>query len=585
VHYVSRKPTDTLEAYASLGYASYDELMLEAAISGPITDRIRGRLALKRTKDEGWQTNTVNGEDLNETDSFGYRAQVEFDLGTTSSLLLNVHGSEADQASVGFAHMGYLDPNDLTQTCSIDRIQNGKCSSNTFGFTGEEAVNGNFDPEHVASSGSGGLNTTIDTFGVSIDFTSDLTDRITFTSLTAYQELEKFLQDDGDGTSVVFFDEQYSADAEQLTQEFRLNGTSERSNWVAGIYVYDDERDLLTQAPTTADAAVFGGFFHEEDVLLETQSWAVFGQYEWDFTPQWTGVIGARYTDENRDFEQKSPVSFYTPPIQADRSLSENAWTGRLGLEWRPRAGTLVYGNVSSGFKSGGFSGSYNASDAATRPVTSEDVINYELGIKTGWMDDRIRLNASAFHYEVQDFQAQVFLTVATGSVITNAGDVEGTGAEFEVTAKLTDNFEVIAGLGLLDTEFDSNQIFNVAGDVYTLDGNELPSAPEVTTNIVARYYVGLGNAGELALQADYTWMDDHYLQIENDPYSLEEGYGLANAKVAWSSLDGSYVLEGFVRNLSDEEYFTYQNTLGSDWGYGVWGKPRTFGAKFTWHM
>jgi iron complex outermembrane receptor protein len=178
-----------------------------------------------------------------------------------------------------------------------------------------------------------------------------------------------------------------------------------------------------------------------------------------------------------------------------------------------------------------------------------------------------------------------VFLTVATGSVITNAGDVEGTGAEFEVTAKLTDNFEVIAGLGLLDTEFDSNQIFNVAGDVYTLDGNELPSAPEVTTNIVARYYVGLGNAGELALQADYTWMDDHYLQIENDPYSLEEGYGLANAKVAWSSLDGSYVLEGFVRNLSDEEYFTYQNTLGSDWGYGVWGKPRTFGAKFTWHM
>jgi iron complex outermembrane receptor protein len=79
--------------------------------------------------------------------------------------------------------------------------------------------------------------------------------------------------------------------------------------------------------------------------------------------------------------------------------------------------------------------------------------------------------------------------------------------------------------------------------------------------------------------------MDDHYLQIENDPYSKEDAYGLGNAKVAWSSLDGSYVVEAFVRNLADEEYFTYQNTLGSDWGYGVWGKPRTFGAKFTWHM
>lgn len=585
VHYVSRKPTETLEGYASLGYASYDEMMLEAALSGPLADGIRGRLALKRVKDDGWQTNTVNGEDLNETDTFGYRAQLEFDLGTRSLLRLNVHGSQADQASVGFSHMGYLDPNDLTQTCSVDRIQDGKCSSNTFGFTGEEAVNGNYDPEHVASSASGGLTTEIDTFGASIDFTSDLTDQITFTSLTAYQELDKLLQDDGDGTEVIFFDEQYSAEGEQFTQEFRLNGASARSNWVTGIYLYDDERDLLTQAPSTADAAVFGDFFHEEDVLLETQSWAVFGQYEWDFTPQWTGVIGARYTDENRDFEQESRVSFYDPPIQADRSLSENAWTGRLGLEWRPRAGTLAYANVSTGFKSGGFSGSYNASQAATRPVNSEDVINYEIGLKTGWMDDRIRLNASAFHYKVEDFQAQVFLTVATGSVITNAGDVEGTGAEFELNARITDNFEVIAGLGLLDTEFDSDQIFNVAGDIYTLDGNELPSAPELTTNLVARYYVGLGNAGELALQADYTWMDDHYLQIENDPYSLEEAYGLGNAKVAWSSLDGSYVLEAFVRNIADEEYYTYQNTLGSDWGYGVWGKPRTYGAKFTWHL
>ena len=190
-------------------------------------------------------------------------------------------------------------------------------------------------------------------------------------------------------------------------------------------------------------------------------------------------------------------------------------------------------------------------------------------------------LNAAAFTYEVEDFQAQVFLTVATGSVITNARDVTGTGAEAEITALITPNFEIIAGLGLLDTEFDSDQIFLVAGDEYTLDGNELPSAPELTYNLVARYYLPLVDRGELAFQADYAWQDDHFLQIENDPYSRHDSYGIANAKVSWHSPDGRYSVSAFVNNLTDEEYFTYQNTLGADWGYGVWGKPRTSGMRF----
>lgn len=585
VHYVSRKPTETFEAKFSASVGNYGETIAQGAVSGPLVDGVRGRLAVKRTKNDGWQTNPVDGRKLNETDSLGYRGQLEFDVGRTGMFLLNVHGSEADQASVGFSHMGYLDPDDLSQTCSVKRIQNGECSSNTFGFTGAEAVNGQYDPEHVATGASEGLNTTIDTFGVSGRYTMDLSDDITLTSVTAYEELDKFLQDDGDGTEVVWFDEQYAVDAEQYTQELRLNGSGLDSNWVTGLYLYKDDRGLITQTPTTADAGVFGGYFHEEYVSLKSESWALFGQYEYDLTPQLTGIFGARYTEEERDFSQRSPVSFYTPRVEGTGDLSESALTGRIGLDWRPREGTLVYANISTGFKSGGFSGSYNASEAALAPVNSEDAINYEVGLKTAWADGRFRLNASAYRYDIEDYQAQVFLTVETGSVITNAGDVTGVGAELEFTARVTDNFELIAGLGLLDTEFSSSQVFNVAGDTYTLDGNELPSAPSTNTNLVARYYIGLGDAGELALQADYTWQADHFLQIENDPYSKQDAYGLGNAKVSWQSMTGDYVVEAFVRNLADKEYYTYQNTLGSDWGYGVWGMPRTYGAKFSWNM
>lgn len=578
VHYVSRKPTETFDAAASVSYGSFSELMVEGMVSGPLAEGIRGRIAVKSTHNDGWQTNTVSGEKLNDTQNIGYRGLLEFDLGDDGTLLLNVHGSEADQQSVGFAHMGYLEEaSEGAATCDRERIQSGLCTSNTFGMTGAEAVDGQFDPRHVASGASDGLATQIDTFGTSAHLTWDFGD-VNLTSVTAYEELDKFLQDDGDGTEVIWFDEQYTAIAEQFTQELRLDGATNRLKWVAGLYYYDDQRDLLTEAPTTAD-----GLWHLEDVKLDTESWAAFGQVEFDLSRQLTLVAGLRYTEEERFFDQDSGPSFYGDPIVASHDFSDDAFTGRLGIDWRPSPGTLAYASLSTGFKSGGFSGSYNASPEATLPVDSEDIVNFELGYKTSLADGRIRLNAAAFSYEVSDYQAQVFLTVAEGSVITNAGDVTGHGAEVEVTAQVTDNFELIAGAGWLNTEFDSEQIFLVAGDEYTLDGNELPSAPELTYNFVARYYHQLAAGGELVLQGDYSWQDDHHLQIENDPYAQHDAYGIANAKISWHGPNQRLSAAFFVNNLFDEEYFTYQNTLGPDWGYAVWGKPRTAGIRLDW--
>ncbi|MCW8127676.1 TonB-dependent receptor [Microbulbifer halophilus] len=590
VHYVSRKPTDDFEASASASYGSYSERIVEGMVSGPISDGVRGRVAVKSTVNDGWQTNTFNGEKLNDTDSFGYRTQLEFDLADSGSLLLNVHGSEADQSTVGFAHMGYKEaPDPDAATCSVPDIQSGKCyaSSGFEGMSGEDAVNGKYDPEHVASGATGGLGTTIDTFGSSATLNWDF-ENFSLTSITAYEELDKFMQDDGDGTPVVYFDEQYSVDAEQYTQEIRLNGSTDNVTWVTGFYYYKDDRGLFTEAPTTADwGENEEDLWHRERVTLDSTSWALFGQTEYDLNPELTLVTGLRYTEEDRDFSQDVGPSFYTEAVDVPHhNLSDSATTGRIGLDWRPDEITLAYASFSTGFKSGGYSGSYNRNLEATLPVDAETISNFELGVKTT-LADRFRVNAAAFRYTVEGFQAQRFISVEGGSEIVNAGDVTGTGAEVEITAPFTESFEIIGGAGWLDTEFDSQLNFGVAGDDYLLDGNELPSAPGLTWNLVARYYQSLEEAGELVFQMDYTWQDDHYLQVENDPYSHHDAYGLANASVSWHSPSDSYSIEGFVRNLADEEYFTYQNTLGNDnhWGYGVWGQPRTTGLRFNWKM
>ena len=613
VQYVTAAPTEQFEAHGSVQVGSYSQRILEGAVSGALARGVRGRFAFKVNQDDGWQTNhgdTVNSygvavntsRKLNETNNYGFRGKLEFDIGDNSQLLLDVHGSSADQQSVGFAHMGYLDFNpDGTvsdQRCSVARIHRGECTSQTFRTTGIIQAGGDFGPTNVSSSigGADGIKTEIDTFGTYARFIADF-EHFTLTSITAYESLDKFLQDDGDGVSAgpnhdpegntfdVFFDEQYTVDAEQITQELRLNGYTDRTQWVAGLYLYDDTREMTTQAPAEEefDAAAAIGFAHFEDVTLDTQSWAIFGQMEYELNNELTLVTGLRYTDEKRDFDYFRGPSFFGDDLTVRDSLSEDALTGRLGLDYRPDNHTLMYGSLSTGHRTGGYSASYNNKPESFEPVTKEKITSFELGWKRVFADNRARFNAAAFIYELEGFQAQLFENVSTGNVILNAGDLTGMGIEAELNYRLTDNFEMIGGLGLLDTELDSDRTSIVAGDVLSLDGNELPSAPAISYNVLARYFRPLQGGSEIALQVDYSWQDAHFLQVQNDPFSRHPAYGIANAKVSWHSADRQWTVSGFVKNLADQEYFTYQNTLGDDWGYGVWGQPRTVGAQVRW--
>ena len=577
VHYITRKPTEELDVRFSAQFGSDDEQIFEAALGGPLSGSVRGRISVKSNTADGWQTNVVTGTDMSTTDTFGWRAQLEFDLNEGATLLLNAHGSVVDQQGPGFGFVGYLE-DDLVTMCSIVDINAGRCRTAQTALdtqSGIEAGGGNFGPEYSAS-GETDVPVEIDTMGASATLNWEY-DKFDLISITAYEELDKFTADDADVNAAIFFDERYNADNEQFTQEFRLQGSSDTLYWVAGLYYYDESRNLQTAAPI--NERVFATF-HREVVDLDTQSTAVFGQIEYALSDQLTLQIGARYTDESKDFAVDAGPTFFPPAFNAQLSLSEDALTGRVGLDWRPKENTLVYGNISTGFKSGGFNGSYLPSADSAGPVTAEDIINYELGWKTVFADGRVTLNTAVFLYELRDYQVQVFDTLATGSDITNAGDVTGKGAEIELSAAVTDSFELILGLGLLDTEFDSpsNLFWNVGGTDYFLDGNELQGAPGSNFNAIARYSIN-----NVTLQLDYSWRDDQFLQTENDPFSLEEAYGLANARISWSSDDQRYTLEAFVRNLSDEVYRDYQNTLGADWGTISWGRPRTSGIRFTY--
>lgn len=572
VHHITKNPTEAFEADASAQLGTYNQRIFEGAISGALSDSVRGRLALKKNDTDGWQDNGVDGEELGTTDTFGYRAKLAIDFSDRISLLLDVHGSDADQQTVGFVNLGYQDPANTADRCATSRIMNGECIAASIPgarISREEA--GGWGPKHVSSGAAEGLKTEIETFGVSAKLVID-TDDFQITSITALEELDKLLEDDFDATSVIWFDEQYKADTRQFTQELRISGGTNDRDWVSGIYYFNDERDLATQGPTSTDAANFGGFWHNEFIEQNTESFAVFGQVDQRLSNTLSLTVGARYTWEDRDAElsNRGLPSYYGDQYFAD-DIDQGGFSGRLGLDYTPDDDTLYYASLSRGLKSGGFNGSYVPSVGAFGPVDKETMTSVEAGYKATLADGRARLNVAIFAYELEDFQAQLWDSSIGAANISNLGDVNGYGLEAELNYMVSDNFELIAGLGLLNTEIDSDLLTNVAGKDIAVDGNEMPSAPETSANMVARYYLN-----DWTFQADYFWMGDHELQLENDPWSKQDAYGVASAQISWAPESGTWAVTAAVKNLADEEYFTYLNTGGSDWGYGVWGAPRT---------
>ncbi|MBU2887779.1 TonB-dependent receptor [Gilvimarinus agarilyticus] len=577
VHHITNDPTEDFEANASLQLGSYNQSIFEGAVSGALTDNVRGRFAVKKSDSDGWQTNGIDGQDLGTTDTLGYRGKLAIDFTDNVNLLLDVHGSDADQQTVGFVHLGYQDPTNTNNRCATASILEGDCISVTIpgALTGREEAGG-WGPEYASSGAADGLKTEIETFGASAKL-SITTDKFDITSITALETMDKLLEDDFDATSIIWFDEQYKADTEQFSQELRISGATDSMDWVSGIYYFKDERNLATQGPTTSDAIIFEGYWHNEYIDQNTESYAVFGQIDKALSNTLSLTVGARYTWEEKDavLSNRGEPSYYGDQLFADE-IDEEGFSGRLGLDYTPNDNTLYYASLSRGLKSGGFNGSYVGSVGAFGPVEKETMTSLEAGYKATLGGGRARLNVAVFAYELEDFQAQLWDSSTGSADISNLGDVHGHGLEAELTYLVTDDFELITGLGLLDTEIKSDLVTNVAGQVIEIDGNEMPSAPATSLNLVARYYLG-----DWTLQADYSWLGDHELQLENDPWSKQEAYGILNAQVSWRS--GAWAVTGAVKNLLDEEYFTYQNTGGDDWGYAVWGAPQTAYVKLDY--
>ena len=448
--------------------------------------------------------------------------------------------------------------------------------------------------------------------GLSFSAKWDLNDSTSLKYVFSSRESYSPTNIDFDNTSLRIFDVPAIYDDEQKTHEIQLNSVGENYTLVSGLYYYDGQscgqfEAILEVLGQTA----FGtpGLTREVSGCSNSTSKAAYAQLSYDLSEKWSVTAGARYTKDEKSALVRNGLIFDTVypesgwidgyvrpdgdlvPIVLDDEDDWSKFTPRIGVEYQANSNLMFFTSFSQGFKSGTFNPRATTAEQAADP---ENVDSIELGMKSEWLDNRLRANITLFSLDHEDRQ---YISVLPGKDATelnqrlgNIGTSEATGIEAEFTFLATENLMLSASLGFIDSNFkeviDTDPVTGVEFD--KSDSFSISNTPDYTFNLGVNYTIE-SSVGDFIVNASYYYRDD-YVLFEENSLLTQDGYGLSNVSVVWYSDDGNWNAGLHVKNLTDEEYMVggYQFVAPLDDGgfapglggdntlIGYFGDPRT---------
>jgi iron complex outermembrane receptor protein len=420
--------------------------------------------------------------------------------------------------------------------------------------------------------------------------THSFSENLDFTYIGNYSKLDKdYIEDAGGG--LVFFPFQTIAHHKQWSHEARFSGHAPRVRWQVGAYYLDmdfnGEFDASGAAITGAatDAGRLQGLTD-----LQSKNWSIFGQGEYDFTPQLTGILGLRWSQDHKkikfvgtafggalglpdntvffDYAQEIAAN---PEFAGDDHINYGDVAARAQLNYKPHRDLLFYASYNRGIKGGNWSPSPNVVLADFRHK-NEVLDAYEVGMKST-LAPNTRLNLAAFYYDYHDHQA-FSLTNLQPQVANSDATVKG--GEIELVTRPLRNLDFALSAAFLDSSVDFvPAVFPGTG---TSDA-ELPQAPHVTLNALGRYSVPL-SVGTLAFQLDGKYASKHFLEGTNSQVSFQKGYAVGTASISLTSNDERWQGTLWVKNFTNSKYKVYNLDLGLiGFVEQMYAPPRQFGG------
>ncbi len=591
--FISAKPTEDFEGYTEAGYGRYGHYWLEGAVSGALSDRVRGRLSFKGEKADGWWENQTPGAgDAMETNSMGVRAQLEMDVTDNLLARLSLTYGRQPRHQVGTYKQKnfYFDANGMPrpQPASLDAWGTG-AGNNLLGYRDPYA-----DNRTGAFEDTGSTNSRLTSPTLLLQWTLGSTTIASITNLTRFRMM---YNEETDGSPIDFAASHQNQKLDQFSQEFRANGTFGNHTWTAGLYYLDIDNDVFFDYYFPVLAGSDFAFDVYQQMRQKTRSIAPYGQVEWEISPTFRLTTGLRYTHDRKTFD--SPVYFrelgngysggtgstvFPAPgylvydfreatVGKLAKQSEGLLSGKIQLDYRPADGELLYVGLSRGVKGAGFNA--NTGGGLTNeetPFKSESVRTIEVGGKFELLDKRLRLNGSLFHYDYNNYQGYAF-----NGIQGVVGNYQGSfhGADLELDASLPGN--VVATFG---GSYTHTNLKDVPTAYMGVHDTRAVMAPKWVANGSLRKDIPVGNA-LVGLNWNFNYISDRYASVDNNLATYVEGSLVHNVRVTYAMESSGLEFAAFVNNVSDKQRQTFVYDLVPTGGFtiNVYDQPRTWGV------
>lgn len=610
VNYIAARPTDTLKAGFDASYGRFDAFELGGFVSGPVAQGVGLRLAARHEGSGEWQRSATRPADGNGKRNFTQvRALADIAAGERLSVQLgfNAFWDKSDVQAAQLIQVNPLLPpfvNPRTGTQPIVRTD-ARVGDWTTG------TNPRRDDRQWNVTGR-------------LDY--ELTDAVTLTSLTSYSDYRQDDLVDPDGTALALADTRDAGSIKAFFQELRLSGEfGSRSRWILGAN-YENNKVNEVQSLRATDAsgfapfAVFFGLPVPDLIPISSEqrfsNYAAFANLDLGVTDTVTLHAGLRYTDTSDRFtgctgnsangslaiglgilSQGNPGALGPNPActQLDRNLrptitrarlAQDNLSWRLGADFQPNADTLVYVNVSRGYKIGAFPLIPASSVTQYTPVTQEKLTAYEAGFKLGLADRKVQLNGAVFHYDYRDKQTlgSVILTpdiFGPLNLLVNIPKSKVTGAELQAIVRPATGLTLNAGVTYVDSEIGAFTNFDPYGAVKNFGGEAFPNTPKWQWSIAADYEFPLSDSLKGFVGANANGRSATNGALGRNAILAIDGYTLLDLRAGVASADDRWTFSVWGRNVTDTYYWTNAYKI-SDVSARFAGMPATYGASIS---
>lgn len=594
VNFISRKPTDTFEGRLTAHYeienGSYSGT---AILSGPLSERIRGRIALQDQYTGGYlDFPRLDKKDQNESESKGIRASLEFDVTESSTLLLRYDHQLSESTGIFFGPYKFqggvrdtyeglyqsIDPN-------FDYVTNGVISNGKL-LTVDES--GNIaTTDKLPSQGA-----EVDMF--SATYNLELESRAEITSITSYTDYSTHALYVNSFNPIDWLtqgDDDQDEAFDQFTQEFRYaSPVGETFEYVTGLYYLAQNLDASTDG-TIVNASALGyptmaSFVQDAGFVQDTESISAFGQVTWNISDVFRANMGIRNT-----YEVKSAEAFltsYTP----DRSVvlapgfnpladlfssnfsnkdkrTEKSIDPSISVQWDFSEEAMLYASWTSATKAGGFNASDSRGD--NFEYEEETASSFEVGAKLSLLGNRMQVNVALFNSDYSDLQVNAWDSTASSFKTGNAAEATTRGIEADFIYLVNNALKVGGTFAYLDATYDDypgascsvgeSEEGNCIDGSRNAAGDILRQAPEWSANAFAELSIDVSDGMELMSRLSANYTDSYFMSATNDPYMLVDPYSKIDAQVSLLSTESTWSVSLLAKNLTNEEVPFFANS------------------------